>query len=185
MGKIEGLATIYGRQIGVPWQRTIAGAQRVVLVVYDKDLERTLRVRKAEFEQRTRKAGHDWVEFDCSRCFGAWMARDDYRDAYFEQPEDLGMKLNSEFLSEVAAALRDVLQASDENTVVAVTGIAQLYGFLRVSELIRAVEADIQGRLVIFFPGSKDGDNYRLLDAQNGWNYLANSITLHGTGSAA
>ena len=41
---------------------------------------------------------------------------------------------------------------------------------------------DIAGRLVVFFPGSRDGNTYRLLDARDGWNYLAHSITLHGVG---
>ncbi len=63
-------------------------------------------------------------------------------------------------------------------------GLASLYGFMRVSELIRAVESSINGRFIFFFPGTKDGNNYRLLDARDGWNYLANSITLHGPGGA-
>ena len=37
-----------------------------------------------------------------------------------------------------------------------------------------------RNRLVVFFPGSKDGTNYRLLNARDGWNYLAQAITLHG-----
>jgi hypothetical protein len=69
--------------------------------------------------------------------------------------------------------------------VLGLVGVAALYGFLRVSELIRDVEADVQGRLVVFFPGLKDGSVYRLLDARDGWNYLANCITLHGTGTSA
>ena len=39
MGKIEDLAGVYERHISVPWQRTLSGAQRVMLVVYEKDLE--------------------------------------------------------------------------------------------------------------------------------------------------
>ena len=67
--------------------------------------------------------------------------------------------------------------------MVAVTGAASMYGFLRISELIRDVEQAVPGRLLVFFPGSKDGSNYRLLDARDGWNYLANGITLHGGGT--
>ena len=60
-------------------------------------------------------------------------------------------------------------------------GVASLYGFMRVSELIRSVEPSIHGRLlIVLFPGTKNENNYRLLDARDGWNYLANSITLHG-----
>ncbi len=49
----------------------------------------------------------------------------------------------------------------------------------RVSELIQAVEPSIQGRLLVFFPGTKNENNYRLLDARDGWSYLAQPITLH------
>jgi hypothetical protein len=180
MGKIEELAAEYERHICIPWQRTVAGAQRVVMVVYEKELERALRARLGEFEQRTRTAGHDWKRYDCTRAFAEWMAAAEYRDAYFESPEDLDLKLEGEFLDHVAAPLRELLREADENTVVAVTGVASLYGFARVSELIRSVEPDIRGRLLVFFPGSRDATTYRLLDARDGWNYLASCITLHG-----
>lgn len=185
MGRIEDLAVVYERHIGAPWQRTVAGAQRVMMVVYEKELERTFRARRGEFEQATRRAGHGWVEHDCTRAFAEWIAADEYRDPYFERPEDLAMKLDGEFAERVVAPLREVLRKSDEGTVVALTGVACLYGFAHVSEIIRAVEPDIRGRLVVFFPGTKDGNNYRLLDARDGWNYLANGITLHGMGATA
>jgi hypothetical protein len=185
MGKIEDLATRYERHISVPWQRTIAGAQRVVIVVYEKELERTFRSRVGEFAQRTREAGHAWVEHDCTRSFAEWMTRDDYRDEYFESPGDLRMKLETEFVEHVVAPLRSLLRESDESTVIALTGVASLYGFTHVSHVVRSVEADVRGRLVVFFPGSKDGNNYRLLDARDGWNYLAVGVTVHGVGGGA
>ena len=76
--------------------------------------------------------------------------------------------------------LRAELETADDNTVVALLGVASLYGFLLVSGLIRSVEPSIHGRMLILFPGTKNENNYRLLDARDGWNYLANSITLHG-----
>lgn len=185
MGKIEDLAARFEEHIRVPWQRTMAGSQRVVMVVYEKELERALRSRKAEFEQRTRAAGHDWVEYDCTGRFAEWMAHEEYRNAYFEAPEDLALKVESEFLEFVAVPLRQLLRDGDESGVVAVTGLASLFGFIRASDLIHAVEQDILGRLVVFFPGTKDGDRYRLLDARDGWNYLASCVTLHGTGEPA
>src|SRR5580704_12628915 len=78
MARIEDIAERYGRHIGTPWQRTVAGAQRVVMVVYDKELERTLRARKLGFETATREAVHDWVEIDLAPAFAEWMAADDY-----------------------------------------------------------------------------------------------------------
>jgi hypothetical protein len=184
MGKIEDLAAKYERHVRAPWQRTVAGAQRVVMVVYEKELERSFRARKGEFEQRTVGAGHGWVEHDCTRSFADWMAQDEYREAYFENPDDLRMKLESEFLDSLVQPLRELLRANDEKTVVAVTGVASLYGFAHISDITRAVEPDIRGRLVVFFPGSRNENNYRLLDARDGWNYLAHGITLHGTGES-
>ena len=179
MNQISKLAANYQRHVSVPWQRTMAGAQRVMVVVYAKERERTLRYRIGEFEEATRNAGHDWILADATPWFSEWMAADEYREEYFEDPELLGMKLAGEFRDQAAARLRTVLDAADENTVVALLGAATLYGFLRVSELIQSVEPSIQGRLVVFFPGTKNGNNYRLLDARDGWSYLAQPITLH------
>lgn len=183
MGKIEDLASAYERHVSAPWQRTIAGAQRVMMVVYEKELERTLRARIGEFEQATRRSKHEWVLIDCTRWFAEWMAADEYREAYFEDPPLLTMKLHGEFRGAMARRLSAELEKADDNTVVALLGVASLYGFMRVSELVRGVEQSIQGRLLVFFPGTKNENNYRLLDARDGWNYLANGITLHGVTS--
>jgi hypothetical protein len=182
MARIEDIAERYGRHIATPWQRTIAGAQRVVMVVYDKELERTLRARKLAFETATREAGHDWFEVDLSDAFAEWMAADDYRDEYFSSPEDLQLKLDAEFPEFVAGRIRDILRKPEvtANSVVAVIGVGSLFGFARISQVLKKVEADIRGRLVVFFPGQFERSNYRLLDARDGWNYLAVPITQHG-----
>jgi hypothetical protein len=153
-----------------------------MMVVYEKELERALRARIGEFEQATIRAGHGWKLVDSTRWFAEWMAGDEYRDAYFEEPELLNMKLEGEFRQEVSEKLALELRTADENTVVSLIGVASLYGFVRVSELIRAAEQAIRGRLVVFFPGTRNENNYRLLDARDGWNYLAQGITLHGGG---
>jgi hypothetical protein len=186
MARIEDLAELYGQHIATPWQRTVVGAQRVIMVVYDKDLERVLRARKVEFDTRTRAAGHDWHEVDLTTCFANWLAADEYREAYFESPEYLQMKLDAEFPDFVADRIRAVLSRSDvgDNSVVAVFGVASLFGFARVSQLLKLIEGDVHGRLVVFFPGQYEQNNYRLLDARDGWNYLAVPISIHGAGSA-
>ena len=62
--------------------------------------------------------------------------------------------------------------------MVGIFGIASLFGYVRVSELMKKIERDIRGRLAVFFPGEYDDNNYRLLDARDGWNYLAVPITM-------
>ena len=179
MSQIEQLAKVYERHVGVPWRRTMADAERVMLAVYPKEKERFLRARVGEFEEATRRTGHGWTLVDATRWFAGWMGTHKYREAYFEDPDLLGMNLEGEFREAAEARLRKALEAASDETVVALVGIASLYGFLRVSELIRAVEPSIRGRLLVFFPGTKKENNYRLLDARDGWNYLAQPITLH------
>jgi hypothetical protein len=186
MARIEDLADRFGRHIATPWQRTVSGAQRVIMVVYDKELERTLRARKLAFDTAARQAGRDWHELDISQAFAAWMAADDYREEYFASPEDLQLKLQAEFPEYVAERLRAVLTSAGvtDNSVVALFGVGSLFGFARLSHILQLVEADIRGRLVVFFPGHLDRSNYRLLDARDGWNYMAVPITLHADGEA-
>jgi hypothetical protein len=43
--------------------------------------------------------------------------------------------------------------------------------------VVAAVANNIPGRLLVFFPGEYDQNNYRLLDARPGWNYQAVPIT--------
>jgi len=109
------------------------------------------------------------------------MAAMDYKEAYFDEPADLPLKLDNEFVRYTAAELRDTITATDadENTVVAVYGVASLYGFTKVSLVLKEVVNDVKGRLLLFFPGQAEDNNYRLLDARDGWNYLAIPITLH------
>lgn len=180
MGKIDDLAKQFDRHICQTWQRTLSGAQRVIMVVYEKDLERTFRARKEIFAQCAIRENIEWKEIDVTRAFAEWMAADEYRDAYFESPADLDLKLEAEFATHVAERIRATLRECGPRSIVALIGVASLYGFLHVSQLVRSLEPDIRGRLAVFFPGTKEGNNYQLLDARDGWNYLAIGITLHG-----
>lgn len=181
MARIDKLAERYKSYIELPWQKDLAGAQKAIFVVYDKAEERKLRARRDLFALATQQSGHPWHDCDLTSAFAQWMAATDYREEYFRYPEDLALKLEEEFRDYVASIVRRALKASDvdDNTVVAVFGVASLFGFANVSDLMRDVENDIRGRLVVFFPGDYDNNNYRLLDARDGWNYLAVPITLH------
>jgi len=129
----------------------------------------------------TRDARHSWTEVDLTTAFADWITNTEYRDIYFENPADLALKLGDDFLESVATRVRVALTADqvDDDSVVGVYGMASLFGFIRVSKLLKSVESDIRGRIVIFFPGKFGDNNYRLLDARDGWNYHAVPITLH------
>jgi len=185
VSRIDELAEKYGKHVQTPWPKTIAGAQRVIMVVYDKEQERVLRAKKDMFEMATMSAGKSWKELDLTTAFSAWLAEDEDREAYFESPEYLRLRLDAEFASYVAAQLRNSLSELDDedSTVLAVLGLGSLFGFASVSNVLKLIEADIRGRLLLFFPGHVEGSNLRLLDARDGWNYLVTVISLHGEGA--
>ena len=178
MNEIEGLLKEYVRFLELPWDRTLAGPQKVWFAIYDPSQERRLRLRLPEFEVATKSAGHPWAHLDLTDLFATWMAKHDYHEAYFEQPEDMDLALQ-DFASFVSQRIVDALTAPDVdvNTMVAVSGLASLFGLTYASAIFETVAPSIRGRLLVFFPGQRNGSIYRFLDARDGWNYLAVPIT--------
>jgi len=174
MNRVEALIKKYGDYVSLTWENNLSGNERVWFAVYDKSDERRIRARVEEFDLATQRANHDWKLVDLTDAFAQWIAAHKYRDSYFEAPEDLDLAL-SDFKHELAERLRAAFKSSrnSDNTVVAVQGVAGLFSFMKVSELIDEIEKDIRGRLLVFFPGIYENNNYRLLDARDGWNYMA------------
>jgi hypothetical protein len=104
---------------------------------------------------------------------------EEYREEYFRHPEDLIPKFDREFKTACVERLRETVtnESLTDDSVLAVHGVAGLYGFTFLHEILKAVEPQIRGRVVVFFPGSYDQNSYRLLDARDGWNYMATPIT--------
>ena len=174
MNKVERLAQSYGQYIAVPWRNDIAPAQKVLFCVYSEGDELRLRARIDEFQLATKNAGHEWRVFDLTDTFAEWLVKQRYAVSYFQQPQLLTTLLSGylEFIYEQFKLFLDESGAG-ENTVVAIKGAGSLFGFLRVKDVIDKLTPLIQGRVMVFFPGTFENNNYRLLDAYDGWNYLA------------
>src|SRR5262245_20860157 len=184
MNRVEKLIQNYERQVSLPWDQSLSGPQRVWFAVYDKTDERRLRARVGEFELATKQAGKKWVLHDLTNSFAQWMSANEYRESYFESPEDIELALD-DFLAHLSEHLQATLDSrADQQTVVSLLGVATLFGLARVSTLIQQVQSHIPGRLLVFFPGEYDQNTYRLLDARDGWNYLAVPITFHDSNQA-
>ena len=179
MNRIEALRANYARYVSLPWDRSLPVPLRVWFAVYEPFDERRLRLHLPSFEIASKQAGHPWRSCDLTGAFARWMAAQDYREAYFESPDDLHCP-HPAFEGFVADLVRLQLEAADEETIVGVTGVASLFGLMRVSKLMEIVEDSIQGRLLVFFPGEYEDNNYRLLDARDGWNYHSVPITAAG-----
>ena len=178
MSKIESLVKVYEQYVNLPWDRNLAGPQKVWFAIYDPDDERHLRPRLAAFQEATLKAGHGWLLLDLTDSFAEWMAQHEYRDAYFEQPEDMDLAL-ADVGDSVSQLVEDFLTSEDvnEHTVVAILGLASLFGLVSASGLITKVAPHVRGRLLAFFPGKHEGSRWWLLGAGDGWNYLAVPIS--------
>ena len=178
MSRIKRLVHSYSKYISVPWRDDAAAAQRVVFCVYNENEERSLRAKVGEFEIATREADHEWAMFDLTDTFANWLSSQRYARSYFQEPRLLSTLL-PKYLAFIADEFENFLQENGTGTdsVVAIQGVGSLFGFLKVKEVVDKLAPMVAGRLLVFFPGSHENNNYRLLDGYDGWNYLAVPIT--------
>ena len=180
MSRIKRLIDSYSKYISTPWRDDAAASQRVIFCVYNENEECRLRAKVDEFEIATRQAGHEWAIFDLTDTFAVWLASQRYARSYFQEPSLLSMLL-PKYLDFITKEFDSFLQKNDvgADSVVALKGVGSLFGFLKVKEVVDMLAPMVKGRLLVFFPGSCENNNYRLLDGYDGWNYLAVPITAH------
>ncbi len=178
MNRVKRLLTSYAKFIGVPWRDDAAAAQRVIFCVYNENEELRLRAKIDEFEIATRDSGHDWFVFDLTDTFAEWLSGQRYAESYYRKPALLATLL-PQYLDHIAARFGDFLQTvgANDQSVVALKGVGSLFGLLKVKAVVDKLAPMVKGRIVVFFPGTYENNNYRLLDGYDGWNYLAVPIT--------
>jgi hypothetical protein len=180
VSRVDDLIDNYRAFVKLPWQKHLAPAQRVWMAVYTPEEERRLRLHLPEFETATKSAGYRWALIDITNEFETWMAAHEYRDQYFANPEYMQPELVGFFERLVDRVKTQVEEQTAEDAVIGLLGASSLYGLgphVKTSALIERIQDSVVGRLLVFFPGEVEGNNYRLLGAQDGWNYLATLIT--------
>jgi hypothetical protein len=175
--RLNRLIKSYSNYIGIPWARGLANEQRVLFAVYHKEDELKLRARVEEFKLATEMAGHKWLELDITKLFPEWMASQKYREDYFEEPDSLTSKYKKFARQSFEKLAADLEGQVDTDTVVALVGCGTLFGFTSVSGFVKELSDCVPGRLLVLFPGEYIDNKYRLLDARDGWGYLATPIT--------
>lgn len=176
MSEVNNLLDAYEDILKMPWKENLSGAEKVWFAIYEPSNERRIRFRLPEFELKTQEHGYQWGNVDITQSFANWMAGVDYREAYFSNPQDMDPLLE-EYSEFVSSKIHVELDQADSHTVVSIIGISSLFGITHASKVIENITSRIPGRLLVFFPGRYDGSMYRLLDARDGWNYLAVPIT--------
>lgn len=175
--RLSKLLSSFESHISIPWPAAVSADERTIFLVYNKQDELKLRARVEEFEQACTQHNHPWQLLNLTHSFEHWMAEQDYKETYFEDPEYL-KGLYDDFADELVEKL--IKQVEEEQTpdgVIALLGCGTLFGFASVSGVVEALADKVTGRLVVFFPGEVQNNNYQLLDAKDGWGYHATAIS--------
>jgi hypothetical protein len=180
VNKIDTLLSSFEKVISEPWSGTLSTSERIMFLVYDPAEQRKIDFRIDEFETVTKKAGKKCIVISMKTCFPTWISNHEYRDEYFKDPEALIDQLETNFKHFAIEFLNGAIAESkaDESTLVAVKDVSSLFGFARLSDVLNGLSNEFKGRLLIFFPGEFDKNHFRLMDARDGWSYLARPITV-------
>jgi len=178
--KIDTLIGNFEKVVNTPWASSLSGMEKIWFLVYDPADQRKIDFRLSDFEIATIKAGKKWKMISMKSCFPNWMYNHDYREEYFKSPLDIADSLQSSFVPYATEFLKKRLAEidHDKETLIAIRDVSSLFGFMRISELLNNCANDFKGHLLIFFPGEFENSQYRLLNARDGWNYLARPITI-------
>jgi hypothetical protein len=184
MSKIDQLASIFRDHMGVGWPACSSGAQRIIMLVYDPNDERTLRKNLPLFEQAVLSNQYGWHTVDLTSSFADWLGAHRYREEYFSEPDMLLAGANERFTKYAAELVLQALNRPEHTTreIVGLIGAGSIFGVASLSDVFSRVERAIKGRLVVFFPGRCRDGRYRLLDARDGWDYHAVAIQVESSG---
>lgn len=179
MAKVDDLIKKFEKVIKEPWGKGLSGQEKVWFLVFDPTELRRVEFRLGDFEILTNNTGRSWHQVSLHKLFTSWMAKNLYKEAYFEDPEFISDALQGEFKQYVLNELDEALTSNNEdNTLIVLKDVSAIFGFLKLSEVINVLSNRIKGRMMVLFPGEFSNNQYRLMDARDGWDYLARPITL-------
>lgn len=176
--KIDSLLNAFERALHEPWPTQLSGNERVWFLIFDPAELRRIDLRMGDFEAAAHRTGRRWVPVSVKKCFPEWMAAHEYNEGYFESPEDLIDQLEADFKPYAIQYIIEAMKQAqpDDHTVIALQDVSALFGLIPLSDVLRGVASHLRGRMLVFFPGEYQHNQYRLLDARDGWNYLARPI---------
>ena len=187
MGRLDQLLANYKSHLTIPLRNNLPLSQRVWFLVYPPEEERRLRNRFDDFAQATRSVSLGWHEIRLTGTFADWIDTfDDEEKEEIKNDQELIMSYARKgfcrFLAKILT--RQAARVSPDQatrTVFALTGLMELFDFIDVSSVIDTLSKDFPGILAVFFPGERDGNSYRFLNARTAWDYLAVPIVSEAT----
>ena len=178
MSKINQLLAKFESIIKEPWPTGLSGQEKVWFLIFDPIDLRKVHFKLAEFEMATKNANRDWLLVSLNDYFTNWLSKKDYKESFFEEPEYISDPLQNEFREYIIIEINKRLVHNSENTLVVLKDASAIFGFIKLSEIVQDISNKIKGRLMVLFPGEFTNNQYRLMDARDGWDYLARPIMI-------
>jgi hypothetical protein len=178
MSKINHLISKFGSIINEPWPTGLSGQEKVWFLIFDPIDLTKVHFKLGEFEMATKNANHDWLLISLNDYFTTWLSQHDYKESFFEEPEYISDALQDEFREYLILKINERLLQNTENTLVVLKDASAIFGFIKLSEIVQDISNKIKGRLMVLFPGEFTNNQYRLMDARDGWDYLARPIMI-------
>lgn len=178
MSKIDQLVKKFESIIHEPWPKGLSGQEKVWFLIFDPIELRKVHFKLGEFEIATRNANREWLLVSLNDHFSNWISKHDYKELFFKEPKYLSDALQDDFRKYILEEIKACLANNTEKTLVVLKDASAVFGFIKLSAVVQEISDIINGRLMVLFPGEFTNNQYRLMDARDGWDYLARPIMI-------
>ena len=132
MSKVNALLKKFEQVIREPWTSSLSGQEKVWFLVFDPAELRRMEFHLGEFEITVKNNGKQWHLISLKHTFTDWMARHEYKEAYFQDPQYIKDALEGEFKAYVLKQVQEHLTIrNNEHTLVVLKDVAAIFGFIR------------------------------------------------------
>ena len=154
-----------------------------VILVYDPHEERRCRARQIDLREKLESRGVHVIEHELNNFIFDYYANKGQLEHIFEldrdpvRREELRQMIAGVYEKELRdRILDDVKDAAPNNSVIFLTGVASIYPFARVSNLLTELENRVKVPLVVFYPGSERDGKLSFLNQEPHVGYRARRI---------
>lgn len=164
---------LLGLHTGVPF----------ILLIYDPSQERACRSHQLHLLDKLQSRGVRVVEHELNTFIFDYYEEEGQLEQIFEldrdprKRDDLRRMIASAYENTLVEEIKETLDGVDsEKTVIFLTGVASIYPFARISNLLIELENEVNVPLVVFYPGSEQNGKLSFLNREPHVGYRARRI---------
>ncbi len=164
---------LLGLHTGVPF----------IILVYDPPKERACRARQLELAEKLQARNIRVIPCELNNFIFDYYAGKGQLERIFDldrdpkQRDELRQMIAGIYEKELVGRIQDDTETADpDNSVIFLSGVASMYPFARVSNLLTALENQVKVPLVVFYPGSEQDGKLSFLNQEPHIGYRARRI---------